>query len=301
MKPRRLIPDHQIIVVLDTSPVRDLAFETVKPSWVKTFSEMARNGYSFSLADAAAAELLNQVRTGATALAAHKKAIEWASTFLNPEVRVLPGKMDLEGMIGLSEDWDVREARYIATVAWETLRDPLKPNAEGRPQFDLLLEDERDEWQSFFACLRNISRMCGLDVSKSDPASAMEFFIDHVSSGHEEASGVSPPPSIRRHLELRYRIRQYIRTEQTKKPYNPAAKRNRNDGIDIDLYYYFMLPAFVVAKDGGFYGSLDDIDSFQKAWFMPPERLAGEWLTGNQPHPKWPELSVDEVGEKVND
>lgn len=292
MKPRQLIPDQQIIVVLDTSPVRDLAFETVQPSWVKTFSEMACDGYSFSLADAAAAELLNQVRTGATPLAAHQQAIEWVSTFLNPEVQVLPGKMDLEDMIGLSEDWDVREALYIAAVAWEMLRDPLKPDAEGRPPFDLLLEQERDEWKLFFARLRHISRVSGLDVSKSDPVSVMEFLVNRMASGHDEDFGVSPPPSIRRHLELRYRIRQYIRTERTKEPYNPAAKRNRNDGIDIDLYHYLMLPAIVVAKDGGFYSSLNDIDSFQKAWFMRPDRLANEWLAGNQPQPKWPELSI---------
>ncbi|WP_412527430.1 hypothetical protein [Burkholderia lata] len=297
MKPRQLIPDHEIIVILDTSPVRDLAFETIQPSWIKTFSQMARDGYSFSLADAAAAELLNQVRTGATALAAHQQAIEWISTFLNPEAPVLPGKMDLDGMIGLSEDWDVGEARYIAAIAWKMLRDPLKPDADGRPPFDLLLEEERNEWRLFFARLRHLSFVSGLDVSKSDPASVMEFLVDCVARGYDKDSGVSPPPSIRRHLELRYRIRQYIRTERTKEPYNPSAKKNRNDGIDIDLYHYLMLPAIIVAKDGGFYGSLNDIDSFQKAWFMPPERLAGEWLAGNQPHPEWPEVMVEDESE----
>ncbi|MGD7370976.1 hypothetical protein ACQCRQ_22385, partial [Ralstonia pseudosolanacearum] len=25
-------------------------------------------------------------------------------------------------------------------------------------------------------------------------------------------------------------------------------------------------------------GALEDLDSFQKTWFMPPERLASEWL-----------------------
>lgn len=132
MKPRQLIPDHKIIVILDTSPVRDLAFETVQPSWIKTFSEMAADGYSFSLAEAAAAELLNQVRTSATPLAAHQQAIAWVSTFLNPEVPVLPGKMDVEGMIGLLEDWDVREASYLATMLWEMLCAPLKPDARAK-------------------------------------------------------------------------------------------------------------------------------------------------------------------------
>jgi len=294
MKPRQLVPDHQIIVILDTSPVRELAFEAEKPSWVKTFSEMACDGYSFSLADSAAAELLNQVRTGATAFAAHQRAIGWVSTFLNPEVRVLPGNMDLDGMIGLDEDWNVCEARYLAAIAWEMLLDPLKPDAEGRLPFDLLLEEERYEWKSFFARLRHISMLSGLDVPKSDPASVMAFLVDRVATNLDKDTKVLPPLSIRRHLELRYRIRQYIRTEQTKRPYNPAAKRNRNDGIDINLYYYLMLPAFVVARDGGFYGPLNDIDSFQKTWFMPPERLASEWLAGNRPRPAWPELIVDE-------
>lgn len=65
-------------------------------------------------------------------------------------------------------------------------------------------------------------------------------------------------------------------------------RNNRNDGIDVDLY--FMLPALVVANDSGSCGSLDDISSFQKAWFVRPEKLANEWQAGMRPCPAWPDL-----------
>ena len=293
MKTRQLIPDDQVIVILDTSPVRDLAFAASPAPWVGTFTEMSKAGYTFCLSDSTAAELLNQVRTGRTPLQAHKQAINWVSAFLNPEVRVLPGHVDLEGMIGLHEDWDINETRFLAQVAWQKLLDPLKPDEAGRPSFKQLLEEERQEWMSDFKKLQHASRTYGLDVPKSDPGAVSTFLLESLADRYDEASGIKPPPSIRRHLEFRYRIRQYLRTERKKEPYNPATKNNRNDGIDVYLYSYFMLPALVVANDGGFYEKLDDISSFQKAWFVRPEQLASDWLAGKHPQPEWPEI-VDE-------
>jgi len=60
--PRLIIDDQQIMVVLDTSPVRELAHESDCPDWVCTFEEMSNQGYSFSLADGTFAELINAVK-----------------------------------------------------------------------------------------------------------------------------------------------------------------------------------------------------------------------------------------------
>lgn len=73
-----------------------------------------------------------------------------------------------------------------------------------------------------------------------------------------------------------------------KKPYNPSSKNKRNDALDVDLFSYLSLPALVVAVDGGFFGSLEGIDSFQRAWFFRPETLAGQWRAGDAPRPVWP-------------
>lgn len=123
MQARQLIPDDEVIVILDTSPVRDLALSETQPSWVDTFAKMAKEGYSFCLADSTAAELLNQVRTGRTPLKAHKQMIDKICAFLNPDLRVLPSGVDLEGMIGLIEDWNISETRLLAQVAWAKLLD----------------------------------------------------------------------------------------------------------------------------------------------------------------------------------
>lgn len=41
--PRRLILDEKCIVVLDTSPIRNIAEEGTVPPWVDTFAAMAKS------------------------------------------------------------------------------------------------------------------------------------------------------------------------------------------------------------------------------------------------------------------
>ncbi|WEE79507.1 hypothetical protein LZ683_09150 [Comamonas testosteroni] len=299
MKPRQIISDNEIIVVLDTSTVRNLAFVSEPPSWVTTFAKMSRDGYSFSLADAAAAELLNQVRSNRTIISKHKQSIEWVSTFLNPEIRVLPGGIDVQRMIDSTDIRHAEETRHLADIAWEMLLHPLEEDVEDRRPFDELLDEDRDEWMSYLADTDEHLYMFGLDVRRSDPTLVKDYLIDLLAGAIDKGESIFPPFSTRRHLEIRYRVRQYVRTTLTKKPYNPASKKNRNDGIDLTLYDYLMLPALVLANDSGFYSSLNDIDSFQKSWFMTPEKLASEWLEGKRPHPKWPECSVDEEDEDL--
>jgi hypothetical protein len=57
---RKIIPGEQCIVVLDTIPVCNIAYASEIPPWVATFAAMAKDGYSFSLADGALTELLAQ-------------------------------------------------------------------------------------------------------------------------------------------------------------------------------------------------------------------------------------------------
>lgn len=95
MAKRRLIPEDKIIVILDTSPVRNLAHSEI-PDWVRTFADMAEDGYSFSLAETTAAELLMQVRSGRIPEVDFHRMIGLLKTFLNLNAPVLPGQVDLE-------------------------------------------------------------------------------------------------------------------------------------------------------------------------------------------------------------
>ncbi|WP_321817059.1 MULTISPECIES: hypothetical protein [unclassified Paraburkholderia] len=45
---RKIIPDEQCIVVLDTSLVRDIAHASETPAWFTTFAAISKAGYSFS-------------------------------------------------------------------------------------------------------------------------------------------------------------------------------------------------------------------------------------------------------------
>ncbi|MHB1543224.1 MAG: hypothetical protein ACYCVU_01345, partial [Gammaproteobacteria bacterium] len=45
-----LLPANTTIVVLDTSPARNLIYANDPPSWVETFGNMRNSEYSFSLA-----------------------------------------------------------------------------------------------------------------------------------------------------------------------------------------------------------------------------------------------------------
>lgn len=285
---RRIIPDNKTIVILDTSPVRRLAHE-VLPEWVDVFVDMSKGGYSFSLADSTAAELLIQFRSGRIPREDYYKMLMHLERFLNPKMPVMPGKIDLELMIGISHpNYDINSTEHLSQYSWEILNNPeLTDNCLG-PSLEEIQNNERLEWVRSLEHLANMSLSSGIDISKMKPEHAAEFFAILVENNLNSEYNIVPPMGIRMHLELRHRFRQMARTTLKKKAYNPSSKSKINDGIDVDLFKYFILPAFVVAEDNGFFGSLEGIDSFQKDWFIKPQELSQIWKSGHHPKPMWP-------------
>jgi hypothetical protein len=294
MKKRRLISEDQIIVVIDTSPIRNLAYDE-EPEWVETFAEMSKDGYSFSLADATVAELLTQIRSGRIPSEGYERMIQLVKTFLNLDFPMLPGKIDLEAMIGVNHTLQsLDETIYLAREGWRQLLSPHAPTFALGASLEDLLEEERREWAESLEEMKVHTICYGIDIARSDPDDVAEFLAELVGGRFHDEDEIEPAMEVRMHLELRYRFRQMARSAQRKNAYDPGKKRNRNDGIDVDLYKYFILPALAVAEDSGFFSSLDSIQSFQKDWFYRPEQLAARWLAGERPQPVWPQFDEEE-------
>lgn len=294
MTKRKLISDDQIIVVLYTSPVRNLAESDELPDWISTFANMAKDGYSFSLADSTAAELLTQVRSKRIPRDGYERMVGILRTFLNLDFPILPGKVDLEAMIGARIDPKVlEETAFLAQEAWRQFVDPDSPAPSLGPSLEELLEEERDHWKASLRRQVMLASASGLDLAKSNPDDVAEFLAS-LSGIDRHREAVDPPMSIRMHLEMRYRYRQVARSALKKEPYDPENKKKRNNGVDVDLYKYLILPALVVATDEGFFGSLETISSFQRDWIVRPETLAARWLAGDKLQPVWPVNSEDD-------
>ena len=99
---------------------------------------------------------------------------------------------------------------------------------------------------------------------------------------------LSPPLSVRWDLKMRLLWRQYVRSKKTMSAYDPTSPKKKNDGIDFDIYNYLLLPALIVATDSGFFEKIEDIKSYQKAWFWKPETLAQAWVDKKRPRAEWP-------------
>jgi hypothetical protein len=294
---RKIIPDEQCMVVLDTNPVRNIAHASQTPRWVATFAEMSKDGYSFCLADGAFTELLAQYyRTG---IKAHEysRMVQAIDSFISPDLPVLPGRKDLMGMIGESDgesddpDWCEDELVAYSRHAMAVLKDPSLLPVEDRAKIEPALQDDRDEWIDWFAQFdRGYARWIAeeperekgtLDQYKHDLLD--EEFADLAARGRSS----HPTLAMRLDLQVRYLWRQWVRTRQEKGGYDPTTEKKVNDGIDFDLYRYLMLPAFVVSEDGGFHGSIKDIKSPQRDWFVRPQELADAWTRGERPRPAW--------------
>ena len=282
---RKVIPDNQCIVLLDTNVARELGFGASPPAWVDTFAEMAKSGYSFSLADATVAELLNQYTDGRiNTQYDHAKMISTLSKFLNPQVPVLLGKRDIMQMIGakpLDESWSEAEVLELSKQAWDFLA-AAKPDT---PFDHAMLQEERDDWKKIFQSLEESWEEMG---SPSDLDELAHPQLDLALEKMDHGEGVSPSMSIRNDLQTRLLWRQFVRSKLAMEPYDPTSAKKKNDGIDFDFYRYLALPALVVSSDKGFFGSLATIDSFQKAWFHKPDELAEAWKNGARPLPQWP-------------
>jgi hypothetical protein len=297
---RKLIPDEQTIVVLDTSPVRNIAYADGPPSWVATFAEMADDGYAFSLADGAFTELLAQYHRGALVDADLDKILAAISQFLNPEVPILPGKRDIMAMIGESADapWSEDEVRDYSQRGWAVLNDPSLLDDEAWTTLQEALQLDRDEWISWFKKFDDRYARWVADkpgIEKEQPLNQYKHIRLDEEFG-ELASlsrGLHPDLATRQDLQLRYVWRQWVRTRLAKDGYDPNSPKKVNDGIDLDLYRYLTLPALVVADDRGFHERLADIKSPQLEWFWRPQALADSWARGERPRPIWTPSVID--------
>jgi hypothetical protein len=298
---RKLIPEEQTIVVLDTSPVRNIAYAEAAPAWVATFAEMADNGYAFSLADGALAELLAQYFRGSLTDAHLNKILAAISQFLNPDVPILPGKRDILAMIGQSTEagWSEDQVRDYALRGWAALNDPLLLDEEQRKQLQEALQFDRNEWIRWFKTFDDsyakwVKDRPGIEEKQPLHQYKHDLLDENFSDLASYSRDLHPDLAERQELELRYVWRQWVRTRQEKDGYDPTNPKKVNDGIDLDLYRYLMLPALVVADDKGFHERLVDIKSPQRDWFWRPQALADAWASGERPRPGWAVPVIDQ-------
>lgn len=286
---RLIFPDDHCIVVFDTSPLRNLAYADKAPNWIATFQQMSKDGYSFCLSDSAFAELLSQHARGAIPDTGFRRMLDWIKPILTPKTPILLGKRDILEIIRCpTKDaaWSVDEFHRLSELAWQTLTGSIKQPQEFRINAEPELQEERSDWICLF---KQMSQKA--DSTKINPTDLNESggpILNAMLSSINAECDCTPPMSIRMDLQLRFVWRQYVRSKKTIEPYNPESLKKRNDGIDFDLYKYFLLPAFVVAEDKGFFSSLEGIKSFQRDWFFKPEELANEWQKGTRPFPRWP-------------
>ncbi|PHV19158.1 hypothetical protein CSQ92_27680 [Janthinobacterium sp. BJB446] len=291
---RKLIPDEQTIVVLDTSPVRNIAYADAIPAWVATFAEMADDGYAFSLADGALAELLAQYNRGSLTDEGLTKILGAISQFLNPDLPVLPGKRDIMAIIGelTDKEWTEDEVRGFALRGWEILNDPSLLNEEEREGLTQTLQYDRDEWINSFkkfdeGYARWTAALPGREQQELNQYKH-DLLDEELADLAARGRNAHPTMATRLDLQMRYLWRQWVRTRQKKDGYCPTSVKKVNDGIDLDLYRYLILPALVVSDDRGFHEGLMDIKSYQRHWLWRPQALADAWGRGERPQPVWP-------------
>lgn len=270
-------------IVLDTSPVRELAHTIQTPVWVDQFSMMSNDGYLFSLSDEACAELINQRQRGSTKDHEFERLIDCLTKFIDHKLPIMPGLKDILVEIGAaSHGPDDHDISHVSQLAWSKLS---QGTAEADIYIEGLLEEARSEYKQTFNKLGNL-----LDKIEADKAldEYDHIALDSAFKSLDAQSNVSPSMSVRLDLATRYLWRQFCRSRRESEPYNVDARKNRNDGIDYQLYFYMALPALVVSKDRGFFGSIEDIPSFQTKWFYRPSDLANAWVNGGRPQPVWP-------------
>jgi hypothetical protein len=273
---------EKCLVVLDTGPVRDLAHAPEIPGWVGSFARMTADGYRFSLADHACAELMNQRSKGAIDDRGFATMIEYLERFLDADMPVMLGGKDiLRAIGGAAVDETLPAASALSQFAWSEL---CKLEVQAEPQVEPLLEEERTEWKELF---RKTEEMYE-EWERPELDEDEHPLLDALLASMDEGEILSPPLSLRWDLRTRYFWRQFVRNKKAKEPYNPHAKKKRNDGIDFGLFAYLALPALCVASESGFHDKIANIPSFQLGWIYHPTELAKAWSEGPRPQPQWP-------------
>lgn len=290
---RLLVPDSQTIVILDTGPARHLSHSEEAKEWCATFALMAQDGYSFSLADGAAAELIEQRYRETGGLTAEQCGDICAllETFLNPELPIMLGKVDIGGMLGLAKvPWSADQSRAHSLHFWSKLKKCAMPALKQQP-LTRELQDEREDWIAMFDGWQRIFDK----AQQEDPSERLnaedltEGMLQAMDAPGKRWGTLTPPMSLRNHLSNRYYWRQFVRKQQKRNAYNPRSKKKENDGIDADLLRYLPLPALIVTEDTAFLSGFQDIKSFQTAWIFRAKDLSDAWRAGNGPRPTWPE------------
>lgn len=282
---RFLIPLDRQLVVLDTSPARNIAYCSADPPWVTVFSRMRESGYVFCLADGSFAELLTQRCDDRTDEAGHQRIISSLRLFLDRELPVLPGKVDILAMLGLRKRqkyWRAEEVRRHSREAWARLV-AAKP---GDPCADVELDEERSDYRAVFKKLEQAWEAGDKSIALDERAHPQ---LDIALTTLRTHGRIEPDMHVRNDLQVRWLWRQFVRSQLAKDAYNPESPKKRNDGVDFDLYGYLALPALVVATEGGFFEKIADIKSLQKSWFWKPEDLAAAFEGGARPQALWPE------------
>lgn len=285
-KERPIVPLGVTMVVLDTCAVRQLVHEP-DVTWDACFKEMSADGYSFSLSELAVHELVSQVQRGSISVEDHLALMVRLNSFLNPAAPVIPSYYDVMGIIG-AQEFDELETRRLIAELWGMLRADLSSESVASILTDRVRGEEVRDWANFLSGIMEHVRCSGLDISRAAPEVAADALAVLAANSRDGAGSLVPDMSIRQHLEIRYRFRQAARSQLDEKPYRPTSAKKKNDAMDLSMYSYLTLPAFVVTRDNGFMSKLAGIDSFQRDWFKFPEDLAASWRRGERPRPEWP-------------
>lgn len=283
--------DGRTVVVLDTNAARNLGEEEIEPTHVATFESMARDGYLFSLADGAVAELLNQRLGGQISDTAYSRMLSRIERFLDTELPMFPGASDISAVIGGgagAHPWSAENFHAVADASMAYLRaaNDLADGGLGerdRQRAAAALQEARDGWIEHFGPM-----LLEFPPTDEDDELGGPTFEAFLRRADEESPLPYPPFSTRLDLGLKFAWRQHVRKNRSVEPYDPTNRKKLNDGIDFELYYFLMLPGLLVTSDKGFGVRLDPISSFQRDWIWKPEELAAAWSNGERPEPRWP-------------
>lgn len=288
-----LVPNTKCIVVLDTSPARMLAQDDVCPDWVDNFRQMSQGDHFFCLSDVAFAELINQFKRGSITDAEFSRMMDLLTGFISPDYPIFPSKIDILAMIGGSAnrpDWTIENSQDISQRSWSYLNGLVNERERTSNDASRLLQEERNDWLKYFDLFEEERIRCGYTADSLDEGGGplLETVLNQLDQ-KENFPDVSF--SVRSDLQFKYLWRQYVRSLRMENAYNPESAKKVNDGIDFDLYRYFMVPALVVSCDRGFFEALNGIDSFQRSWFYRPDCLVSAWRRGAPTSPQWPHLN----------
>lgn len=295
---RYFIDEDRIIIVLDTTVIRELCYGD--PGWLPTFVEMSHNEYDFCLADHLVAEFLNQLQRSSISDDEYQSAFKKLSTFISPRLPILPGNKELFGMCGCLEDghkFDPDETFRFCTATYGLLssansfEDILKGIEAnyGEKQVKIFLKDteqiqksideERERW------IEEIKSHDGFTEKELDENRTE--IINSMAASLDEKIECDPPISIRLDVAIRHKFRQIKIANRLHTPYNPESKKKINDGIDYNMDFTFMLPAILCTSDKNYYRIIKELNSFQSNWVYLPDEISDKWKNKTLTAPSW--------------